>query len=121
MADSLEIDGNGALSLVKDIPANGTLTCEIADIKALANLSLYFASKIRGGIELQLYRKGQGVGHKNTAISYLKSAEQFWNEVVKITSAHYQKSSLVHFSGNSWFWSDYSTKVTNDITIATKE
>jgi hypothetical protein len=121
MADSLEIDGNNAIALVNDIPATGTLACEIADIKTLANLSLYFSSKIKGGIELQLYRKGQGMAHKNAAISYLKSAEKYWEEVVKITSSHYQKSSLVHFNGNSWFWSDYSDKVKNDITIASGE
>lgn len=121
MSDSLEVDGNCALALVNNIQATGTLACEIADIKTLANLSLYFSAKIRGGIELELYRKGQGLDHKTAAISYLKRAELYWEDVVKITSSHYQKSSLVHFNGNSWFWSDYSTKVKNDITIALEE
>jgi hypothetical protein len=121
VADSLEKDGNKALALVKNIPSTGTLACEMADIDAMANLSLYFSAKINGGIELQLYRMGQGVEHKNAAITYLKKAELYWSHVVTITSAHYKKSPLVHFNGNSWLWSDYTNKVKEDIRIAEKE
>ncbi|GEM_PF-359630 len=121
IADSLESDGNVALTLVNDIAATGTLACEIADIKTLANLSLYFSAKIRGGIELQLYRKAQGKTYKTAAISHLKVAAQYWYDVVKITASHYQKSSLVHFNGKTWFWSDYSAKVKNDIAIVEGE
>ncbi len=118
MADSLEADGTLALNLANGIAATGPLACEIADIKALANLSLYFSEKIRGGIELQLFRKGQGKAHQDAAVAHLLTAQQRWADLVAITSAHYQKSELVHFNGGSFLWSDFTGKVGNDVVIA---
>lgn len=58
LAGMLENDCQIALRLVKDIKTahNSSLMYEVSDVKAWANLGLYFAEKLKGAVALQTYR-----------------------------------------------------------------
>ncbi|MDB4924115.1 hypothetical protein [Mucilaginibacter sp.] len=91
LADQLEADCKKALALVKDIKTanNNTLMYEVADVKTWANLGLYFAEKLRGGVALQTYRTIGREENKQHAITHLQNALIYWDEVVKITRPIY--------------------------------
>lgn len=127
----LERDCNRALSLVKNIRANGnaSLHQEVADIKVWANLGLYFAEKLKGAVALQTYRVKGGEQNKQLAIKNLENALKFWDVVVSITRPLYNDMPLVHYSeqdGKHWkendhlrfHWELLRHEVAKDIEIA---
>ena len=131
LAKDLETDCNKALDLVKniDVSKNTALMYEVADVKTWANLGLYFAEKIRGGIDLQTYRVTGNEEYKQSAINHLEKALAYWDDVIKITRPIYNDMPLVHYSeqdGKSWkendhlrfHWALLRDDVANDVDIA---
>jgi hypothetical protein len=101
LAGLLEQDCKKALQLVNKIhiPANGLLLYEAADVKAWANLGLYFAEKLRGAVALHTYRSAGGEENKQRAIRHLEASLRYWDEVVAITRPLYNDMPLVHLPG----------------------
>jgi len=107
LAAMLETDCRKALELVNDIDIskNTSLMFEAADVKVWANLGLYFAEKIRGGVALQTYRTGGGEKNKQEAVKHLENALSYWDTVISITRPIYNDMPLVHYSeqdGKLW-------------------
>ena len=107
VAEMLEKDCARALDLVKTIDTNGNdpLMFEVADIKAWANLGLYFSEKLRGAVALQTYRIQGDERYKADAVIHLEKALEFWDTVISITRPIYRDMPLVHYSeqdGKSW-------------------
>lgn len=131
LAQLLEQDCHKALDLVKNISTsdNNSLLQEVADIKAWANLGLYFAEKLKGAVALQTYRTKGGKENKLAAVKYLENALKYWDVVINITSPLYNDMPLVHYSeqdGKSWkendhlrfHWHNLRPDVAKDIEIA---
>jgi hypothetical protein len=129
LADDLENDGKRALELVKGLQHRArqnahTLNCEIADVQAWAYLSLYFADKLRAGVEPETFRKTKVKGQQRKAVLLLENAAQHWKEIVKVTQQHYNPVPAVQLSGLKqkheavFSWEQYSDQIKRDIHIA---
>jgi len=132
LARMLEKDCQKALSLVKNIKTatNPSLMYEVADVKAWANLGLYFAEKLKGAVALQTYRLKGGEENKQNAVNHLKNSLSFWDVVIDITRPIYKDMPLAAYSyphegnlsvidENSRFhWEKLRPEVTKDIEIA---
>ena len=133
LADMLESNCKKALALVASIRVgdNAPIRHEVADIKTWANLGLYFAEKIRGGVALQTFRTKGEAANQSKAVSHLKSALQYWDVVVSITRPIYRDMPLVHFSEQKgstpekinamrFHWEKVRPAVANDVEVAMK-
>jgi hypothetical protein len=131
LAGLLEQDCKKALQLVNKIhiPANGLLLYEAADVKAWANLGLYFAEKLRGAVALHTYRSAGGEENKQRAIRHLEASLRYWDEVVAITRPLYNDMPLVHLSEQKgstpaennqlrFHWEKLRPEVARDVEIA---
>jgi hypothetical protein len=124
LARMLEQDCQKALSLVKDIKTarDPSLMYEVADVKAWANLGLYFAEKLKGAVALQTYRVEGGEEHKQNAVKHLENALGFWDEVVNITHPIYKDMPLTHYSeeddSRRFHWEKLRPEVAQDVEIA---
>jgi hypothetical protein len=132
LARMLEQDCNKALGLVKGIKTseNLSLMYEVADVKAWANLGLYFAQKLRGAVALQTYRSQGGEENKKMAVQHLQEALRFWDEVVSITRPIYNDMPLAAFTyphkgvvsainnNRRFHWEKLRPEVAQDVEIA---
>jgi hypothetical protein len=108
LANALETDNQQALAIVNSITTtNETLKCEIEDVKAWANLGIYFAKKIRAAVALNQNRKEE-------ALNYITEAQQYWRNLVAVTDAHIQPSHLAITEGN-FHWKDFQDEVDAEI------
>jgi len=100
LAQMLEQDSRKALKLTEPIRVgkNTAFRQEVADIQAWANLGLYFAEKLRGGVALATYRQAGGEANKQQAIDHLEKALGYWDEVVRITRPIYADMPLAAYS-----------------------
>ena len=123
LADELQTDGKAALVLVKTIKprtAPASLDCELADIRAWANLSLYFSQKLRGAVALQTYRNTKNKQQQKKAVKFLKNAARYWDDLVEVT-AHYKQVPSVHLGTNKFSWQNFRDQVQRDIQIAAND
>jgi hypothetical protein len=118
--------------LVKGIKTseNLSLMYEVADVKAWANLGLYFAQKLRGAVALQTYRSQGGEENKKMAVQHLQEALRFWDEVVSITRPIYNDMPLAAFTyphkgvvsainnNRRFHWEKLRPEVAQDVEIA---
>jgi hypothetical protein len=124
LATMLEQDCHKALRVVKDINTakDHSLMYEVADVKAWANLGLYFAEKLKGAVALQTYRLKGGEENKQKAVEHLENALGFWDVVIDITRPIYNDMPLVHYSEQDddrrFHWEKLRPDVARDIEIA---
>jgi len=102
LADSLESICNQALKEVKRIrPGKNTdLLYEVTDIKAWANLGIYFSNKLRAAVEYKRYKTSNDIKDLDKAIEWLTEASAGWHSLVEVTKAVYQPVPLTHFCEN---------------------
>ncbi|MCC9167593.1 glycoside hydrolase family 20 zincin-like fold domain-containing protein [Pontibacter harenae] len=131
LAGMLEQDCKKALKLVKGIKVadDNSLMYEVADVKAWANLGMYFSEKLKGAVALQIYRMRGGEENKQNAVKHLENSLKYWDEVIAITEPIYNEMPLVHYSeqrGNTkeeidqlrFHWVNLRPEVAKDIEIA---
>ncbi|MEJ7767748.1 MAG: hypothetical protein WKF89_08040, partial [Chitinophagaceae bacterium] len=132
LAGMLEKDCHTALRLVKNIKTayHSSLMYEVADVKAWANLGLYFAEKLRGALALQTYRLKGGEENKKKAVKHLQNSLHFWDEVVNITRPIYNDMPLAAYAyphegtlsntdeNKLFHWEKLRPEVAKDIAIA---
>lgn len=122
LADALERDGLEALALLAGVTsAEPTLGSELADCRAWAHLSLYFAEKVRGGVALQRFRVEHDPAHRADAVAHLTRAVEQWRAVVRETEPWYRVAPLLHLAGHGdgcFHWSRYVGDVLRDVAIA---
>ena len=93
-------------------------------MQAWAYLSLYFADKLRAGVELETFRKTKAESQQKKAVLLLENAAQHWKEIVKVTQQHYNPVPAVQLSRLKqkhkvvFTWEQYSDQVKGDIQIA---
>ena len=132
LARMLEKDCQKALSLVKNMKTdnNTSFMYEVADVKAWANMGLYFAEKLRGAVALQTYRLEGGEDNKQNAVKHLENALRFWDVVIDITRPIYNDMPLVYSEPNiidnedtrsrkdRFHWEKLRPEVAKDVEIA---
>ena len=120
LASSIEADCLKALELIKNIAPGEDLAFqyELSDIKIWANLGLYFAEKLRGGVAFEMYRTKNNLEKKKEAILHLEKAAQYWQEIVNISAPIYKEVPLVHLNNTSdtyFHWSKYLPLVLEEV------
>jgi hypothetical protein len=118
VADNLDANANAALRGVAGMTDGGNVELKetLGDIKSQSHFGLYWAQKIRGGVELARFRKNKINEHKESAISHLKKALEEWKKYAAQLDASYEK---VRFAGHGTFdWDALAVEVENDISIA---
>lgn len=127
LADSLEANSHQVISIVRAFPApSPALACELGDLETWANLSLYFADKIRAGVALQRYRLSGHQIDKEKAVRLLEGCAGLWKRIGEITEGHYREVPYIDHSGNgnarkdaqTFSWSKYLPQAERDIDIA---
>ena len=118
VADSLEANAKFALSEIANLTEddNIELTETLGDIRSQAHFGLYWASKIRGGVELERFRLNRKTEHHKKAVAYLQNALEEWKKYAAQLAVSYEK---VVFAGHHLFdWDELTKDVENDIEIA---
>lgn len=103
LADSVETFCNQALSDAERIKPgkNVDLLYEVSDIKAWANLGLYFSNKLRAAFEYKRFKTSNDKKDLENAIEWLAKATENWHSLVEVTTPVYQPVPLTHFCENS--------------------
>jgi hypothetical protein len=129
LARQLEEDGLKALSLLDSVEGtNATLMHEIADQKAWACLSLYFASKLRAGVDLQLFRTSGIIENKENALKHIEQASSYWEMLCLTMDPYANEIPLLHLGDDyittkfskpvaRFSWRAFSDQVLRDIEI----
>ncbi|MFC1761124.1 hypothetical protein ACFL6U_03490, partial [Planctomycetota bacterium] len=118
VADSLEANAKASLDGLAGMRDIGNIELKetLGDIRSQAHFGLYWAHKIRGGVELQRFRKNKNIEHKNNAVAHLEKALEQWIKYAAQLDASYEK---VRFSGHDVFdWHALTADVAKDIEIA---
>ena len=118
VADKLEASANAALEGIGNMAEDGNIELKetLGDIRSQAYFGLYWAFKIRGGVELAYFRKNKETAHQENAIAFLESALEAWKNYGAQLDDSYEK---VRFSGHGTFdWDALTVDVENDISIA---
>lgn len=102
LADSLETICNDVLknANVIKIGKSVDLRYEVADMKAWANLGLYFSNKLRAAVEYKRYNTSKDKKDLNQAIAWLTKATANWSSLVAVTTPVYKPVELTHFCEN---------------------
>jgi hypothetical protein len=95
-------------------------------VRAWAHLGLHLAEKIRGGVDLELYRQGAPESHKLSAVAHLERALAHWDDLIEITKPLYRDMRLTHTIGSSkslnpdgyFHWSLLRSEVSKDVEVA---
>jgi len=124
LADSLETICIQALSDVKRVKPgkNVELLYELTDIKAWANLGLYFSNKLRAAVEYKRFKTSNEVKDLEKSIEWLTKATENWHALVEATTPVYKPVPLTHFCENDpqykeelFHWSIVETQVNEEL------
>ena len=126
LADSLESRGRRVIRFVHATPgATGAFACELDDLETWANLSLYFADKLRAGVALHTFRRSGARSKQRRAVKLLERCADYWQRVSEITEKHYRDVPYIDESASAsaldakvFSWSAYLPQVLRDVAIA---
>jgi hypothetical protein len=96
VAEAIDANATRAIDTAAGLSA-GTdkeLAATLADIRAMGLLGRYYASKIRGAIELARCDQVPGTAPCAAARTYLRAASTHWREYAGVWSAHYVPQTL---------------------------
>jgi hypothetical protein len=130
LADTLEDDGRAALKLMDGLDTrDATLLHEMADVRAWSYLSLYFAEKLRGALDLERCRQlGSGPSGAK-AVEHLRTAQDHWDAVIRTVDPYFDEMPLLHL-GDAYItqefdvmverfsWKNFRDQVERDVEIA---
>ena len=106
--------------------ADNAYYSELEDMVVWANLGLYFAEKIRGGVSLALYRQTGREADRTVSIARLERGVDYWREIIHHTNDRYLEMPLV-IMGNpeqrwpdfkGFHWRNYLSQAERDVEIA---
>jgi hypothetical protein len=120
VANAVEAFAKDALTKISGVTDGGNMELKetIGDIKAQAYLGLYYASKIRGAVDLARYRKSGNNEQKSAAVSHLEKALIYWQNYAGALDAQYNKM-VICFNG-LFDWNVLTEDVRKDISIASE-
>ncbi|MBN1348902.1 carbohydrate-binding family 6 protein [candidate division KSB1 bacterium] len=96
---------------------NKELRLTLGDIRAIANLGKYYAHKIRGSLEVALYRDNRNPRHQQKAVDELTEAAKYWMRYITIAKSQYKNPIWFNRVGRV-NWDSLTEQVLNDIKIA---
>lgn len=120
VAEQLEASSGKALQLTKGMSGgeNRELSETIGDIRAMAYLGAYYASKIRGATDFALYQVSHDKAYQTSAIKHLQESLEQWQHYGKILSRQYHK---MHISIQGTFdWDALEADIKQDISVVRK-
>lgn len=100
----------------REIGANPELEIELTDLEFWANYGLYFASKIKGGVALEQYRKGKS-DSRELAVQYLTESKTYWNNMVELIEK-YNVAVMPSQFDKEFSWRKHLVDVEKDIAVA---
>jgi hypothetical protein len=101
--------------------------CELDDLDTWAYLSKYFATKIRAGTALHIFRTNNDRSEQEKAVKLLSDCLNYWKKITEITKGHYMEVLYIddhstannpQNDGKTFSWSKYLPQVERDIEIA---
>jgi hypothetical protein len=102
---------------VLDPGDNKELRLTLGDIRAIANLGKYYAHKIRGSLEVALYRDNRNPRRRQKAVDELTEAAKYWMRYITIAKSQYKNPIWFNRVGRV-NWDSLTEQVLNDIKIA---
>ena len=113
LAEIVEKDCRRTLRLVKGLRKQGkkcdkAFISELDDIATWANLGLYFADKLRGGIALATFRQSRKSIEKKKAVSYLEKCVDHWQEIIRLTDIRYVTMPYVSMGHHQPRWPEFT-------------
>jgi hypothetical protein len=72
----------------------------VSDIKAWANLGLYFSNKLRAAVEYKRFKTSNDKKDLDKSIEWLTQATENWHSLVEVTDPVYKPVPLTHFCEN---------------------
>lgn len=125
LAAELEQDGRRALALLDPLRSNtdAGLAFEVADAKAWAYLSLYFAEKLRGTVAYHEMKTGGSPALRATAVDHLRRALGHWDALIGVTEPIYAVMPLaqIHRVNRPFHWKLLRDQVVRDLALAEQE
>ena len=119
LATALETDSATALKQVAALPAQPpALAYEIADVKAWAHLSQYFADKLRASVALEMFRHTKDAADRAQAVAWLERAAKHWDDLIAVTRPIYPAVPVIHLGNRNFSWENFRDEVQHDIVIA---
>ena len=129
LANLLDVDAGRVLTRVSRLRPNAppTLLCELTDLETWAQLSRYFADKLRAGVALQTYRQSGDGAKQQQAVALLTKCRAHWQRVSEHTASHYHEVPYIEgntFGGTAYkdalrfSWTKYLPQVERDIELA---
>jgi hypothetical protein len=121
ISNRLHKHSNKSLEILKNLKPDGNRELEktLYDIKAIAYLGKYYAHKIAGSTELELYRKldTNREQHQANAIEELTQAAKYWKLYADMITGAYKNPIWLNRVGIV-DWEKLNNEVLNDISIA---
>lgn len=104
VAEKLEQASMNLLGGVSKIKAgnNPELAQTLGDLSALGYLAEYYSHKIKGAVNLSMYRLSGEEKSKTTAVTELEKAVGSWENYAKTAAAHYQPQLLARTQILDW-------------------
>jgi hypothetical protein len=122
LADDLETDAVQALSLLDRAgpSTHPAWPFEVADARAWAYLSLYFAEKLRGTVAYHQVQSGTDPTQGEAAVDHLTRALDWWDELVRVTAPVYAEMPLAHIhrQNRPFHWKLLRPQVVRDLELA---
>lgn len=108
------------LSLIAGISevADKELRLTIGDLRAMAYLGRYYASKISGAVQLCLYQETGDVSYQSAAVEHLQTASGHWKQYAAQTASQYVPQQLTRQGYGKVDVTALQAQVDQDITIA---
>jgi hypothetical protein len=93
------------------------LRSTLNDIRAMALLGKYYASKIRGATELALFRSTGVDEHKQSSVIQLSAAADYWNQYTSLAASMHKNPLWTNRVGVV-DWKELNAEVAEDVEIA---
>ena len=113
LAEQVEQNCREALILVKGLrkqteERDKAFISELDDIATWANLGLYFADKLRGGVALATFNQSKQSNEKEKAVNYLEKCVGHWQQVVRLTESRYVTMPYVSMGHHQQRWPEFA-------------
>ncbi len=102
LSDSINIFCGKALRMIRSVATEGNndLLYEVSDIRAWANLGMYFSHKLRAAIAYQRYLDTGDREFLHQAVTWLENAAMHWHKLSEVTSTVYRPMPMQHYERN---------------------
>ncbi len=122
VAERLEDQSSKALAQIEELDPHSSkeLQFTLGDIRTMALLGSYYASKIRGSTHLALYRTTKNKEYQKESVAHLRQALETWKKYVD--SARQQNTNPLWLNRVGYVdWSEITKWVEQDILLASAE